>query len=352
MPEPRALGGALDQAGDVGEHELAVLGVERAQHRLERRERIVGDLRRRPREPPQQRRLARVRLPDQARRRRAASGAARSSPPRPRCPSRRSAAPGGSSWRSACCRGRRARRARRPRAARARPGRSALRSRPSTWVPGGTEDHPVLARAPRAAACPAPWPPRPARKWRAPLKPGQVAPRRVADQHDVPPAPAVAAVGPAARHMRLAPKAHAAVAAAPALDVDLRLVVEHGTRLSGRGRGAVVDGPGASLGFDRSSGRIRPTRAGRAAAYSASATETTRPLRPVLNSTDAGAGGEDRVVAAEAGAVARAEAGAALADDDLAAADLLAGEDLHPEVFGFESRPLRLEPSPFLCAMI
>jgi very-short-patch-repair endonuclease len=44
-----------------------------------------------------------------------------------------------------------------------------------------------------------------------------------------------------------------------------------------------------------------------------------------------GAGGEDRVVAAEAGAVARAEAGATLADDDLAAADLLAREDLDPE---------------------
>src|SRR4029079_16896587 len=40
---------------------------------------------------------------------------------------------------------------------------------------------------------------------------------------------------------------------------------------------------------------------------------------------------EDRVVAAEAGALARPETGAALADDDLAAGHLLAGEDLAPE---------------------
>ena len=43
---------------------------------------------------------------------------------------------------------------------------------------------------------------------------------------------------------------------------------------------------------------------------------------------------EDRVVAAEAGAVAGPEAGAALADDDLAAGDLLAGENLDPKHLG------------------
>src|SRR5690349_8396971 len=46
------------------------------------------------------------------------------------------------------------------------------------------------------------------------------------------------------------------------------------------------------------------------------------------------AGGEDRVVATEANAVAGPEAGAALADDDLAAGDLLAREDLDPEHVG------------------
>src|SRR4051794_16403789 len=46
---------------------------------------------------------------------------------------------------------------------------------------------------------------------------------------------------------------------------------------------------------------------------------------------DAPAGREDRMVAADPGPVAWTEAGAALADDDLAAADLLAGEHLDPE---------------------
>src|SRR5215475_5533586 len=45
----------------------------------------------------------------------------------------------------------------------------------------------------------------------------------------------------------------------------------------------------------------------------------------------AGAGGEDGVVAAEADALAGPEAGAALADDDLAAGHLLAGEHLDAE---------------------
>src|SRR5262245_44793374 len=44
--------------------------------------------------------------------------------------------------------------------------------------------------------------------------------------------------------------------------------------------------------------------------------------------------GEDRVVAAEAGALAGPEAGAALADDDLAAGHLLPGEDLDAEHLG------------------
>ena len=36
VPEAGALRGALDQARDVGEHELALVGVERPEHRLER----------------------------------------------------------------------------------------------------------------------------------------------------------------------------------------------------------------------------------------------------------------------------------------------------------------------------
>ena len=66
MAEPGALGGPLDQAWDVGEHHLAVLDLDRPQHRRERRERIVGHLRVGPGQPPQQRGLARVGQPDQA----------------------------------------------------------------------------------------------------------------------------------------------------------------------------------------------------------------------------------------------------------------------------------------------
>jgi hypothetical protein len=55
----------------------------------------------------------------------------------------------------------------------------------------------------------------------------QVAQRVVADQHDRPTASAVAAVGTASRNVRLAAERHAAVSAAPGLDQDARLVVEH-----------------------------------------------------------------------------------------------------------------------------
>ncbi len=65
MPEPGAGARTLDQSGNVGDHELAVILVERAEHRLERRERVVGDLRRRPRQPRQQRGLAGVGKTDQ-----------------------------------------------------------------------------------------------------------------------------------------------------------------------------------------------------------------------------------------------------------------------------------------------
>ena len=66
VAEPGTQRGALDQAGDVGEDELALLGLERAEHRLDGRERVLGNLRRRPRQPSQKRRLAGVRLTYQA----------------------------------------------------------------------------------------------------------------------------------------------------------------------------------------------------------------------------------------------------------------------------------------------
>ncbi len=63
-----------------------------------------------------------------------------------------------------------------------------------------------------------------------------------------------------------------------------------------------------------------------------------------------GAGGArvERVVLADADAFAGLEAGAALAHDDLAAGHGLPANVLTPRRWAFESRPLRLEPSPFL----
>jgi hypothetical protein len=66
VPEAGAVAGAFDEAGDVGQHELALVGLQRPQHRLEGGERIVGDLGGRPREAREQRGLAGVGQPDQA----------------------------------------------------------------------------------------------------------------------------------------------------------------------------------------------------------------------------------------------------------------------------------------------
>ena len=66
VAEAGAFARALDQARDVGDDELAVLGVEHAEHGRERREGVVRDLRRRAGEAREQRGLARVRQPDEA----------------------------------------------------------------------------------------------------------------------------------------------------------------------------------------------------------------------------------------------------------------------------------------------
>ena len=65
VAEAGAVARALDQPRDVGDHELAVGGLERPEVRLERRERVAGDLRLRAREARDQRRLAGVREPDE-----------------------------------------------------------------------------------------------------------------------------------------------------------------------------------------------------------------------------------------------------------------------------------------------
>ena len=66
MAEAPALAGALDQAGDVGDDELGgVVEAHDAEVRLERRERVVGDLRLGRRDHADQRALADVREPDE-----------------------------------------------------------------------------------------------------------------------------------------------------------------------------------------------------------------------------------------------------------------------------------------------
>src|SRR5690606_18364280 len=66
-PQARAIGGALDQAGDVGDHEAAAgLDADHAQVRVEGGERIVRDLRRRRGDRADEGGLARVREAKQA----------------------------------------------------------------------------------------------------------------------------------------------------------------------------------------------------------------------------------------------------------------------------------------------
>ena len=95
-PSPAPSRRALDQPRDVGDHELAVVGVDRAQHRLQRRERVGGDLRLRARHPRQQRGLARVGQPDEADVGEQLEVQLDARPPRPAAPSRPAAAPGAS----------------------------------------------------------------------------------------------------------------------------------------------------------------------------------------------------------------------------------------------------------------
>src|SRR5262249_47001401 len=111
------------------------------------------------------------------------------------------------------------------------------------------------------------------------------------------------------RHVLLASERERTVAPSPRLHMDPRLVVEH-LRLRGADRLRGVD--------DRDE-----------AALAARAE-----LRLAV------AHGEDRVVLAELRARARPEPGAALADDDLAGAHVLPGEDLDAEVLRVRVAPV------------
>ena len=87
VPEAAPLGRALDEAGDVGDHELVVLEAHDAEVRLERGERVVGDLRLRRARPPRSTWTCPRSGTRRARRRRAASarGASQRSSPYSPC---------------------------------------------------------------------------------------------------------------------------------------------------------------------------------------------------------------------------------------------------------------------------
>jgi len=92
--------------------------------------------------------------------------------------------------------------------------------------PGGHAQLDALARGtvlPRAATGLAALRLEPA----ATLKARQVAEIRIGYENDISAGTSVAAVGPALRHVLLAPEAHRAVPAAPGLDPDARAIVEH-----------------------------------------------------------------------------------------------------------------------------
>jgi len=215
------------QPRNVGDDELAALrGLNRAQHRGERRERILRHLRPRVRDPRQQRRLAGVRQADergigeqlQAQldqalvARHAHLGVARRLA-RGRCEALVAAA-----------------------------ARSALRDddpcarvcevgdepvlRVEHLCPEGHLEHrvvPPLAGREAAAPC--------AAAARLHLlvgaEPGEIAPLRVRDEHDVPAVAAVPAVGTALGHEFLPAEVDAAVAAAAGDDGQAGAIVEH-----------------------------------------------------------------------------------------------------------------------------
>ena len=230
VPEAGALGGALDQPGDVGEHQLAVVQLDRPQVGLDGGERVAGDLRVGAGQPGEQRGLAGVRQADEADvgeqlqpqldlaglALEPALGEARRLPGR------------GREALVAVAAGAAARHDQ------PLPVGEQLGLRAVQPVDDGARrdrDHPVLPALAVLALALAVLAAAGAEVPAAPER-GEVAALGVADEHDVAAAAAVAAVGPAARHVRLAAKADHAVAAAAALDVDLRSVEEHAAKLA------------------------------------------------------------------------------------------------------------------------
>ena len=226
VPQARALVGALDQPGDVGDDELAIVALERPEHGLQGRERVGRHLRVGAREAREQRRLAGVRQADEADVGEQLEvqvdaallpGQAALGQPR-RLPRRgleaRVAAPAGAAARDRdLLAGAHEVVARAVPLEHLRPGRDA-------------DDHrlAVGAVALRALAVPAAV----GAEVRAPAEGLQVAQRVVDAQDDVTAAAAVAAVGAALGHVRLAPERQRAVAPRAGADLQVGAIGEHG----------------------------------------------------------------------------------------------------------------------------
>ena len=245
VPETDALARALDQPGHVGDDELpAVRSLDGAEHRRERRERIVGDLRPRVREPRDQRRLAGVRQPDERGVREKLepeldlallAGHADLCEAR-RLPRRR--------LRSACCRGRPvppfATTTRAPGCARSATSRS---SSSRICVPTGTARTTSSPSAPFESRPPPP-PPRPARSFWFGRNPERSRRRGSATSTTSPPLPPSPPSGPPFGHELLAAEVDGAVTAAAGAISRLGRgtfgsIVEHDPRARRRCHGTI-----------------------------------------------------------------------------------------------------------------
>ena len=227
MPEPHALARAFDQPGDVGDGELPSLRrIDRAEHRGDRRERVVRDLRLRVRDAAKQRRLARVGKADQRRvgeqlqpqvERELLAGQTRLGETR-RLPRRRGEALVAAAGSTASCDDH-------PRA-RMREVREQL---PIIIEDLSADRHPQLgvlaggAVLQRAAAASA------SLRLEALIRPEarQVAQVRLGHEHHVAAGAAVPAVRTALRHVLLAAEREAAVTPPAGLHVDACTIVEH-----------------------------------------------------------------------------------------------------------------------------
>src|SRR4051812_20377404 len=291
VAQPGAPGRALDQPGDVGEHELALVALHDAEHRLERRERIVGHLRVGARQPAQQRRLARVGQPDQP-----DVGQQLQPHLEPALLPRHALL------------GEARRLARRVgELLVAPPARTAARDDHALARPHEVVHVPVVLRAPHrpwrhadferlarraVAQRPLPVPAAPRPVVRLALEGLQVAQRRIADEHDVAAAPTVAAVRAASGHVRLAAEAHGAIPATAGLHEDPRLVVQHRPRNLGAApmpADPVMLITGASTGIGAATAR-RAVEAGYRVALAARSADKLEQLAGEL-------GGDERAIA-------------------------------------------------------